>query len=412
MRKQRFAYTLPAQNDFVISPEENDVRNIFPSQFSMQDSVMSQIFAAPEQEPVAPYFMYQYPLIPVHSVPFQSVTSILSNQSAQFYPYESFADFDQMPLVLGSSANSPPISVSSYGDCTIPPPYIPENLPPFQFSQLNGNLLQDLSNGSLLQDLSNGRLLQDLSNGRLLHNLPNPFPIVTNYGTATILLRHLIRVDVSADKSVFLTNLPAECAAVMNSNGDRCGVIHPNGRVLQDYEEIHMTTLDKKAKISKRGIVFTSSNHCLSYLVDASGTKTTSDKFRDLSRDFSNSIFNSNSAKGALEKCSKMAEEAVHKRFKNGDEVWMLGGIRIKQDHWGDVTVSRFFGRQMMKASPTSGRISVTTEDCDISVGRYHENYFNVRKGNQRVTASLRAFNVQSGTQKSGFNKNGRLVIK
>lgn len=377
MRRQRLAYTLPMQNDFIIPPEEDDARNIFQSQ--LQDPESSIELTAPDVSSS----LYQYPVVPISQEPFQSFTSIFSNQSYQFIPYGNFEDFRQWPLEMENAYNSPPILDYGHGDGALHYDMYPREEPPT--IQLHGYLHQELTN-------------------------PNPF--VTNYGTLTVFLRHLIRVDISADKSVFLTHLPSECAAVVNSSGDRSGIIHPNGRVFHDANEIHMATLDKVAKICNRGVVFTSKNHCLSYLVDASGTKTTTEKFRDLGQDFSYSIFNFDLSEVSLEQCRKMAEESVHKRFRNGDEVWMIGGIRIKQDQWGDVKVSRFRERMAIKISPTAGRISLNTQDLEISLSRYHNNYFSVRKGCQYVTASLKGFNVQSGNQKAGFNTNGKLVIK
>ncbi|GBL66582.1 hypothetical protein AVEN_238481-1, partial [Araneus ventricosus] len=114
----------------------------------------------------------------------------------------------------------------------------------------------------------------------------------------------------------------------------------------------------------------------------------------------------------ATDLCYKMMEEAVHKRYKNGDEVWNVGGFRIKQDQWGDVKVSRNYGRRVIKVSPTNGQVNIKTDSVEITVGRYPNNYFVVRRGDKMVTASLKSFTAQNGTQKAGFNHTGRLVLK
>ncbi|GIX78298.1 uncharacterized protein CEXT_380011 [Caerostris extrusa] len=236
---------------------------------------------------------------------FQSVSSVLNSASFAINPYESFTYFGDGPLdSCGDFTTSSPISDSGYGDCLVPEVY------PFQEFPCDG--------------------FQTLQ-----QEVPDTYPMVTNYGAVTILLRHLIRVDISPEKAVFVTNSPSECVAVACGSGDKSGVIHPNGRVLHEGDDIHMTTLNRKAKISKRGIVFTSADHCLSYLVDASGTKTTAEKFRDLSHDFTQQVFYSdNMSCESMDACCKLVEEAVHKHYKNGDEVWIVGGFRIKQDQW------------------------------------------------------------------------------
>ncbi|CAL1290069.1 unnamed protein product, partial [Larinioides sclopetarius] len=79
---------------------------------------------------------------------------------------------------------------------------------------------------------------------------------------------------------------------------------------------------------------------------DQSGTKSTAERFRDLLQDFTQQVFYCDTLSNhAIDQCYKMMEGAVHKHYKNGDEVWILGGFRIKQDQWGDVKVSRNYGR-------------------------------------------------------------------
>ncbi|GFX05976.1 uncharacterized protein TNCV_760121 [Trichonephila clavipes] len=383
MRRQRFAITLPTTSETELPNEPGETSSaIFSSHYSLHEPMWTPIYPS-EQEPIMPCYLYQYPVIQVPTEQYQSVSSIFNSANFAFNPCESFSYFgDGPPIESGEFANSSPISDSGYGDCIVPEMY------PFQEFPYEG--LQ-----ALAQDI------------------PDSYPMVTSYGAVTILLRHLIRVDISPEKAVYVTNSPSECVAVACGTGDRSGVMHPNGRVLHEREDIHMSTLNRKAKISKRGIVFTSADHCLSYLVDASGTKTTAEKFRDLSQDFTHQVFFCDSMSShSMDLCYKMVEDAVHKHYKNGDEVWIVGGYRIKQDQWGDVKVSRNYGRRVIKVSPTNGQVNIKTDSVEITVGRYPNNYFVVRRGDQMVTASLRSFTVQSGTQRAGFNSTGRLVLK
>ncbi|GIY74720.1 uncharacterized protein CDAR_524531 [Caerostris darwini] len=264
MRRQRFAITLPTTSETDIPTDQDDTTStLFSSHYSLNETMWSPIFT-PEQDSVIPCYFYQYPVIQIPSEQFQSVSSVLNSASFAINPYESFTYFGDGPLdSCGDFTTSSPISDSGYGDCLVPEVY------PFQEFPCDG--------------------FQSLP-----QEVPDTYPMVTNYGAVTILLRHLIRVDISPEKAVFVTNSPSECVAVACGSGDKSGVIHPNGRVLHEGDDIHMTTLNRKAKISKRGIVFTSADHCLSYLVDASGTKTTAEKFRDLSQDFTQQVCRSN----------------------------------------------------------------------------------------------------------------------
>ncbi|GBN84642.1 hypothetical protein AVEN_246787-1 [Araneus ventricosus] len=265
MRKQRFATTLPGLSDTDLSTEQDDtISTVFSSPYSLHDPTWSPIFTSDQehvipQEPVIPCYLYQYPVIQIPSEQFQSVSSVFNSASFAINPYESFAYFGDGPLNSGDFTTSSPISDSGYGDCVVPETYPSQDLPYDGFQALSPDV-------------------------------PDSYPMVTNYGSITLLLRHLIRIDISPEKAIYVTNSPSECVAVACGYGNKSGVIHPNGRVLHEGDDIHMITLNKKAKICKRGIVFTSTDHCLSYIVDQSGTKSTAEKFRDLSKDFTQQV--------------------------------------------------------------------------------------------------------------------------
>ena len=98
-------------------------------------------------------------------------------------------------------------------------------------------------------------------------------------------LREGIRVDVSANGAVMVSNPKQGVFLALGCYGTQLAVVHPVGRVMQNKGRIEIQTQDwamKSAKMWQRGISFTTSGHALSYLVDTAGARSTTDTFRDL----------------------------------------------------------------------------------------------------------------------------------
>ncbi|XP_064454877.1 uncharacterized protein LOC135366150 isoform X2 [Ornithodoros turicata] len=245
--------------------------------------------------------------------------------------------------------------------------------------------------------------------------MPEPYygPVVTNYGTISVILRHCIRVDITVDRAVRVVNFPRHCTAAIGSWGDRSCVCHPCGRVLQEGISVDMATGNRLAKISSRGVTFTALNHGLVYLVDASGTKSTTERFQNLCYDLPMSIFYFNSEQGvdAFQDCFQAVSQARQRTTRSGDDVWIIAGVRIKQTPWGDVQVSRDAGRRVIWTSPTAGTISVTTPFVKMAIGCDPWKYFFVRMGQKRLSANVEGFTVRNGSQRAGFDSRGRLTL-
>ena len=101
----------------------------------------------------------------------------------------------------------------------------------------------------------------------------------------SLYLRKDVRVDVSANGSLMLSNPRQGVFISLGSDGRQMAVVHPVGRVMQNKGRIEIQTQDwalKSAKMWQRGISFTTNHHALSYLVDTAGARSTTDTFRDL----------------------------------------------------------------------------------------------------------------------------------
>lgn len=238
-------------------------------------------------------------------------------------------------------------------------------------------------------------------------------PVVTNYGTVSVILRHCIRVDITVDRAVRVVNFPRHCTAAISSWGDRSCVCHPCGRVLQEGVTVDMATGNRLAKISSRGVTFTALNHGLVYLVDASGTKSTTERFQNLCYDLPMNVFYFNSEQGmeTFNECFQVVSQARQRTTRGGDDIWIVAGVRIKQTPWGDVQVSRDSGRRVIWTSPTAGTVSVNTPFVKMAIGCDPGKYFFVRMGQRRLSANLEGFTVRNGSQRAGFDSRGRLTL-
>lgn len=238
-------------------------------------------------------------------------------------------------------------------------------------------------------------------------------PLVTNYGTVSVILQHNMRVDLSVDGAVRVVNFSKRCTAAISSHGDRSCVCHPCGRALQEGINVDMATGRRLAKISSRGITFTALNHGLVYLVDPSGTKSTRERFRNLNFDLPMGVFYSKLQRGmeVFHDCYELLSRARQRSAQNGDEIWVVGHARIKQTPWGDVQVSCDSGRRVIWSSPTAGSISVTTPLVKMSVSCDPSRYILVRAGQKRIVGSSDGFTVRNGSQRAGFDARGRLTL-
>ncbi|XP_077552858.1 uncharacterized protein LOC144167477 [Haemaphysalis longicornis] len=245
--------------------------------------------------------------------------------------------------------------------------------------------------------------LQEMYNG----------PVVTNYGTVSFILKHGMRVDITMDYAVRVVNFTMHCTAAIDGPGDRSCVCHPCGRAIQEGVNVDIAYGTRLAKISSRGVTFTALNHGLVYLVDASGTKSTTERFHNLGYDIPMSVFYSQAELGMdiFEDCFDLISRVRQRTTDNGDEVWVVNGVRIKQTAWGDVQVSRDSGRRVIWSSPTAGTISVTTPLVKMAVTCDPTRYFFVRAGQKRISGTWDGFTVRNGSQRAGFDHRGRLTL-
>ena len=155
-------------------------------------------------------------------------------------------------------------------------------------------------------------------------------PFVTCEGFISLLVNKDVRIDINTNHSVCVTT-PLLKASVDNF-GHNIGVIHPFGRVYQEMDQncVNIESGIHLAKMCGRGVTFTSLNRSLIYLVDTSGCKTTTERFRKLSYDFTADIFDANSLTGDYARQRAFADLIRHSfelSENRSEKFWNLSGI-------------------------------------------------------------------------------------
>ena len=82
-----------------------------------------------------------------------------------------------------------------------------------------------------------------------------------------------------------------------------------------------------------KGVSFTSEQCALVYLVDAAGTRTTTDTFWDMSQDLSLTVFYNDSRHGAgsIQEAGAILQSIQYWLSEEGIHNWIINNVRISQ---------------------------------------------------------------------------------
>ncbi|XP_014607189.1 PREDICTED: uncharacterized protein LOC106788445 [Polistes canadensis] len=242
--------------------------------------------------------------------------------------------------------------------------------------------------------------------------------IATPHGTISLRLRNRIRVDMTVDRAVRVINFKNNIVLSLSCSGAAAALLHPNGRIYQYGSRVEILAHDthgnnKYAKMWYKGVSFTCEQCALVYLVDAAGTRTTTDSFSDMSQDFSLSVFYSGSRHGSS--CLQEAVTALgatqYWMTDEGVENWIINNVRISQTPDGLVRIARNSNKYQLRTSPSNGTASLTTPflHCTASLGQ--TSHLFVRRGERRMHYDGTSFIVRNAGHSAGFDDNDQLKV-
>ncbi|KAF7996122.1 hypothetical protein HCN44_010378 [Aphidius gifuensis] len=254
-----------------------------------------------------------------------------------------------------------------------------------------------------------------------LHDAPQNFSIgavATPHGTISLRLHNHIRVEMSLDRAIRITNFKNSILLSLSSSGSAAALLHPNGRIYQYGSRVEILAHDtygnnKYAKMWYKGVSFTSEQCALVYLVDAAGTRTTTDSFSDMNQDFSLSVFSAESRQRHFDyhEALTVLEGAQYWQSDEGIENWVINNVRISQTPDGLVKIARSNNKYQLRTSASHGTATVTTPflHCTASLGQ--TSHLFVRRGERRMHYDGSSFIVRNAGHSAGFDNNNQLKV-
>ncbi|KAH0547097.1 uncharacterized protein LOC123269848 isoform X1 [Cotesia glomerata] len=251
------------------------------------------------------------------------------------------------------------------------------------------------------------------------HEIEGPSgAIATPHGTISLRLHNRIRVDMTVDRAVRVINFKNNIVLSLSGSGSAAALLHPNGRIYQYGSRVEILAHDshgnnKYAKMWYKGVSFTSEQCALVYLVDAAGTRTTTDSFSDMSQDFSLGVFYAESRHGpvCLQEAAAALSAAQYWVTDEGVENWIINNVRVSQTPDGLVRIARNSNKYQMRTSPSNGTASLTTPfmHCTASLGQ--TSHLFVRRGERRMHYDGTSFIVRNAGHSAGFDDNNQLKV-
>ncbi|XP_033255288.1 uncharacterized protein LOC117194936 isoform X2 [Drosophila miranda] len=250
---------------------------------------------------------------------------------------------------------------------------------------------------------------------------PGSGPIDMTNGTIQLRLRDGVRIDMTLDKAVRVLNQRSMVAVALSRNCSNSALIHPNGRILQSGAKVELVTYDgmkgnnfvRYAKMWYKGVSFTSEACALIYLVDTAGTRTTTDTFTDLTKDYTLAVFYNDSRHGPsyMAEAHDVIANSAYTCSEDGTEIYDINGFRITQAADGLVKVTRVDNKCLIRTSPGNGSTTLTTPGiyCTASLGK--TSHLFVRRNEKRMHFDGSCFIVRNAGHSAVFNENNLLIV-
>ena len=209
-------------------------------------------------------------------------------------------------------------------------------------------------------------------------NVSYPLVYVSPAGLLTVLLKHDVAVELTADHTIRVVNHRHKCVAATNKRATASCIYHTAAKIYQDGTHVDAELFwGRKASLTPS--VFHYGWDGMSFNVDSQGFITPGDfnTFRDLSKDNSVTLLFSSSAYGPhlVNEYERIAGASKFHYLPGGAVSVYINGVKIKQSARGDVTVTS--GPKFIRVSPATGSVTVSSHFVDMAVDKD----WNVRVG-------------------------------
>ncbi|XP_037027486.1 uncharacterized protein LOC119068130 isoform X1 [Bradysia coprophila] len=246
-------------------------------------------------------------------------------------------------------------------------------------------------------------------------------PVVLPNGIFQLTLRDGIKIDITLDKAVRLTNVFRGIDVSIDAKGTSSSITHPNGKVNQYGSEVEVVCYDgtnrndfvRYAKFWEKGISFTSSASALVYRIDSGGVRSTGDTITDLQTEHTVFIFLCGSRHGRkyFTEAMRLVSQSTHTRYDDGTDEIVINGIRITQKPYGVVKIHRLDNNVVISTNTENCSYTLTTPEIHSTAAMKDTPHLFVRRSTQRVHFNGSCFLVRFDGNSAGFDDTNRLKV-
>lgn len=239
-------------------------------------------------------------------------------------------------------------------------------------------------------------------------------PTISLEGFISLKLRDNIQIDIGVNNSIRVKWNSS--LFVMDCSETVFGFIWENTKLFFDeMGNIHLEAGKRMAKLTSRGISFTSKHRCLVYLLDMSGCKTTTERFHWFNYENINQQFiKDNSALNEQNKARALTNLLKSNYIDGKDQVWEMSGIKIKQKRCGDVHIEKTYSKLNISLSVRGQWVKLLLPRMKVFMSK-HKQKNNVEIvlpfKQQRISIENDNFRCKNGSQRAGFDANDQVIL-
>ncbi|XP_037875160.1 uncharacterized protein LOC101736715 isoform X2 [Bombyx mori] len=193
---------------------------------------------------------------------------------------------------------------------------------------------------------------------------------VTPHGTICLRLRDRVKVDMTMDGAVRVTNAKNNIILALSRSGAAAALIHPNGRVYHYGSRVEIQARHQQGNNNE-------SRHGPSYVNEA----------------------------------LSLLQAAQYWLTDDGIDNWIINNVRVSQTADGLVRIHRCSHKYQLRTSPSNGSASITSPflHCTASLGQTQHLF--VRRGERRMHFDGNSFIVRNAGHSAGFDDKNQLKV-
>lgn len=237
-----------------------------------------------------------------------------------------------------------------------------------------------------------------------------PMVYVSPAGLLTVLLRHDVAVEMTADKTLRVVNHAHQAVAATSARGNSACIFHAAAKIFQQGTEVEADIYgDRRIKLTPQKLTFAAGPECCDLLPDTGLVYAHNPEFSDLTRDMSVSLLFSATGYGPhmISFYEDVAKKSKYVFHKNGAVSVHVNGVKIYQNKRGDVSVRSW--PKFIRVSPVTGAMFIDTHFVEMAI----EPNWNVRvkRGEHRLLANHWGISLSDDILECGCDQSFQVYV-